>query len=1058
MFGKEKSDSQLSKFELERALLSSNTVLWKYQFKTQSFCFQPGIGHLIGRPDLASELSQDELIELLHSDQKKEFKKFLKEQSLSGAQYIEHEFIFEAVNSPLLNLQWSGHVSLDESLRPILISGSVSLKTPVLEERKERHQYETALNNHSDCILFLDKKFNISFANIACLKFMKQEEQEILNHSMHELFMADDFDRILYPHIFQTLSGKAASFDHWISFASGEKSYIRFYCSPYLDNQAKVQGIITHFRDITYEKKIEDDLRVSKEELQWIADYAFDWELWCDPQGNILWSNRAIKLLTGMSVDQCLEKGGFPDALACKADLPALARVFSNDLNNQRERNGYAFRYIDLQERVYWGEGSWMPMFNRNQEFVGMRINVRDITERKKAEAHLKVQHDLGMALAAVSDLRQALRILIEHSLKLDGIDSGGIYLLDDQNTKLELIYHMGISDQFADTHGVYPIDNLYARKLMVGIPLFLSASQQTHDLLTPSWMTRESILAHAAIPIMHEGKFIASLNISSYSLYQIPERLRHTLESIAAQAGSIISRIKSQTALKESYKNFRRLFDTVSDFVLIFDFNGKILFFNEAVQQALKYTTEQLLKMSIFDIHQESDGSSIKTVIDNMISESSVLCTFPLKDKQGDTISVESKVIGGHWYQKDVMYCFSRDMTERVENEKRHRQLQEQFLQIQKLDSLCTMAGGIAHDFNNLLMGILGNTELSLLKINKDHPCVENLYEIEMASKRAAELSKKMLAFAGNGLMEMNEVNLSECIIDMQSEIEKLAPEHIRISYNLGSNLPDIHVDRSQIQQVVFSLVQNAVESIDSDSGEIQISTYLLKATPEYLEQTYINDGLSGGHYVYLDVRDNGTGMDGQTLDRIFDPFFSTKFTGRGLGLPAVLGIVRSHRGAIKVDSVLEKGTSVLMLIPAFLSPLQKKNKVSRVFQPSSRKYRILVVDDEEMLLTLTSKMLRACGYDVITASSGYEAIDIFSSSSTDIHCVLLDLSMPDMNGIEAMDAIHNINPKIPIILCTGYDRSSIASKFSHKAISGILQKPFQLVNLKLILEQCLS
>ena len=246
-------------------------------------------------------------------------------------------------------------------------------------------------------------------------------------------------------------------------------------------------------------------------------------------------------------------------------------------------------------------------------------------------------------------------------------------------------------------------------------------------------------------------------------------------------------------------------------------------------------------------------------------------------------------------------------------ERERLHAQLQH----AQKLESLGVLAGGIAHDFNNLLMSVLGNAEMALWDLAPESPARADLQAISAAAKRAADLAKQMLAYSGKGKFVIEPLNLSKLVADMAHLLEVSISKKVTLKYNFPESLPLVDGDATQIRQIVMNLIINASEAVGEKSGVINVTTGVMEADHAYLSETYLDEGLEEGYYIYLEVADTGHGMDRETVEKIFDPFFTTKFTGRGLGLAAVLGIVRGHRGALKVYSQPKHGTTFKVLFP---------------------------------------------------------------------------------------------------------------------------------------------
>ncbi len=389
-------------------------------------------------------------------------------------------------------------------------------------------------------------------------------------------------------------------------------------------------------------------------------------------------------------------------------------------------------------------------------------------------------------------------------------------------------------------------------------------------------------------------------------------------------------------------------------------------------------------------------------------------------------------------------------DIDERKQAEVDRLEMERRLLHAQKLESLGVLAGGIAHDFNNLLMAILGYADLALLEVSPVSPARPSLEEIINASHRAADLCRQMLAYSGRGKFVIERLQMGEVVQEMMHMLKTCISKKVLLNLNLAKDVPPIEGDPAQIRQVLMNLVINASEAIGERSGVVTISTGARYCDAEYLRETLLDDSLPVGLYVSLEVSDTGCGMDRETQARIFEPFFTTKFTGRGLGMSAVLGIVRGHKGSLKVYSEAGKGTTFHLLFPA---SVEAEEPSTRAVGPSTEwrgSGTILLVDDEETILGVARLMLEKLGFSVITAGDGREAIEIYRMRGHEIAVVLLDLTMPHMNGEEAFRELRRIDPAVRVILSSGYSEHEIAARFSGKGLAAFIQKPYQIARLR--------
>lgn len=401
-----------------------------------------------------------------------------------------------------------------------------------------------------------------------------------------------------------------------------------------------------------------------------------------------------------------------------------------------------------------------------------------------------------------------------------------------------------------------------------------------------------------------------------------------------------------------------------------------------------------------------------------------------------------------------DLAQALQQRSEENISLQEDRLKIERQMLQAQKLESLGVMAGGIAHDFNNLLQSILGNVELALMKLPPESQSKKYIDNAISSARNAAHLTNLMLTYVGKGFITKKELDLNELVRVNAEMLRTAASSSVTFELCLSPELPVIMADEAHIQQVVMNLTINAAESIEKQPGVIRLSTGVQDCDQEMLAQSLVDDKPAPGSYVFLEVRDNGCGMDDDTLKRLFDPFFTTKFTGRGLGMSAVMGIMRTHSGALCVESEPGKGTTfrVLFPIPESARPaeLQEADRPSLPETCTVLKGPlsgvVLVVDDERSVLNVCSKMVTLCGFTAITACDGVDAVEKFREKSDEIVAVLMDLTMPNMDGITAMSEILVIRPDARVILSSGFNEEELSERITGQVPAGFIRKPYSM------------
>lgn len=393
---------------------------------------------------------------------------------------------------------------------------------------------------------------------------------------------------------------------------------------------------------------------------------------------------------------------------------------------------------------------------------------------------------------------------------------------------------------------------------------------------------------------------------------------------------------------------------------------------------------------------------------------------------------------------------ALANDMTEALrKSEDEKLALQAQMLNAQKLESLGVLAGGIAHDFNNLLTSIMGNTEMALNEIPESSPAREYVEKAAEGVQRASELTKQMLAYSGKGRFVIENIDLSDLVENTAELLRISIRQNVALALNMARNLPQVEADATQIRQVVMNLIINASDAIGDNQGIIRVSTGVMECDRAFLNDADIGKELPEGTYVYMEVSDNGCGMDDETKARIFEPFFTTKFTGRGLGLAAVLGIVRGHKGALKVYSKAGEGTTFKVLFPKSERWIEPKPAEEKKVEGWEGRGTILLVDDEEEVASVTRMMLEGIGFSVLTAKDGLEGVEMFRNHADDIDAVLMDMTMPNMNGEEAFREMKKIRSGVRVILTSGYNEEEISGRFYGAGFAGFLQKPYGFADL---------
>ncbi len=491
---------------------------------------------------------------------------------------------------------------------------------------------------------------------------------------------------------------------------------------------------------------------------------------------------------------------------------------------------------------------------------------------------------------------------------------------------------------------------------------------------------------------------------------------------------------------------------ESSEDAIISKDLNGIVQTWNAGAERIYGYTAEEMIGKPISVLLPADRQNEERDILDRIRQGDRVKhfeTTRIRKDGRPIYVSLMISPLRGQDGSILGASHVARDITER-------KQFEEQLRQAQRLESLGVLAGGIAHDFNNLLTGILGNASIAAEVLPRGTVAQAMLRDVMAAAQRLSDLTRQLLAYSGKGSFEFGPVDVSSVVREIRALIQASIPKEVQIRLHLGENLPSVHGDASQIQQVIMNLIINGAEAIPSgEVGSVTVTTAFQMVDEQYVS-VFAPGGLRPGRYVSLEVHDTGKGMNEETLARIFDPFFTTKLKGRGLGLAAVLGIIRSHHGGIKVYSKPGQGSTFKVLLPAM--PDSEGERPVLLNEQWRGKGTLLVIDDEEMVRRVAKTALELYGYHVLLAENGEQGLAIYRQRADEIRAVILDFQMPHMGGEETFRHLRMIRPDVRVSLSSGYSDSEALARFSGKDLAGFIKKPYTAAQLAQIVQKCLS
>jgi len=535
-------------------------------------------------------------------------------------------------------------------------------------------------------------------------------------------------------------------------------------------------------------------------------------------------------------------------------------------------------------------------------------------------------------------------------------------------------------------------------------------------------------------------------------------------VQSVVSVAVDVTDREAAERSRRESEQRFRDLVESMADWYWEMDAEGSLLESSPRGFESLGLAPGEHLGHTPLDFAAPDDAPRQREFVGGLMREPRPFSDFEgwylHADGRRVCLAVSGVPVYGDGGRLRGYRGVARDVTARKQAERERLRMEAEVQQARRIESLGVLAGGIAHDFNNLLTAILGNTELALAELPAAAALRPLLEQVQAAGTHAAELTRQMLSYTGRGHTAPERIDLSASAREMGQLLASSVPKKVTLEFDLAEDLPEVEADPAQVRQVVMNLVLNAAEACDPAGGRVTVRTAAAgEAAPHPPDLCF--GGLDAGRPgIVLEVADTGSGMRPETLARIFDPFFTTKFTGRGLGLAAVQGIILRQSGAIAVWSRPGAGSTFRVTFPAAsaAAPLPGDARARDPASPWRGSGRVLLVDDEEPVRRLAERMLRALGFEVVCAADGREALEAFEAPGTPIRAVLLDLTMPRMDGREACRELHRRRPQLPVVLSSGYDVHEGADHAAGLPFSGYLQKPYRLADLARVLRAALG
>ncbi|MCX6133311.1 MAG: PAS domain S-box protein [Ignavibacteriales bacterium] len=749
--------------------------------------------------------------------------------------------------------------------------------------------------------------------------------------------------------------------------------------------------------EIAHRRTAEDILREREKQFRLLAEHSTDMISRHDLEGRYLYVSPSSRTLLGWEPEEVVGRSAYDFV------HPDDKQIVEDHHRRQLETKAsspFLFRVVRKDGSWIWFESSSQLVADGGMgEAMEIHVASRDVTQRYLAEIALR-------------ESEQRLRTVVAHMpVVLFSVNQQGMFTLSEGRGLSALGLKPGevVGKSVYDVYREFPEALDQIRRALAG----------------------EAVAGVVSIgPIVFETHYTHLHNSSGEIVGAI------------GVAMDVTARRRAEEALQESEKMYKSLIEQSSDPVYMLQ-NDRLMFVNRAWEELFGYSSAEALSegFSLLSIVAPESRIVVEERLRRYHSGETAPSRYELRGmrRDGSYVDLDVSVAYLEWKGRPAIQGMYRDITER-------KRAEEAIRHSQKTESLGVLAGGIAHDFNNLLQAMLGQTSLAMSRIPKDSPAFGNVSKAEHAAHRAAELTRQLLAYSGKGKFDVRPLDLNVLLKENLRFLELAIPKGLTLHEDLAMDLPLIDADAGQLQQVVMNLIINASEAVGDRSGKIFLRTSVETIIPRAVDQwTRATGALTPGEFVLLEVSDDGVGMAAETLRKIFDPFFTTKVTGRGLGLSAVIGIVKGHHGGLRVESEAGRGTSFKIIFP--VSADQRPVPVSGSERAALQRYKgcVLLIDDEEPVRDVVKDMLEDAGIKTLLAANGEEGLRSYESQPGEIDLVLLDLSMPGIGGKQTFRLLKGVNPDVKVILSSGYSETEVSDDLRELGLTGFIQKPYR-------------
>ena len=900
--------------------------------------------------------------------------------------------------------------------------------------RNDSKRYRNILDSIQESYYEVDLKGNLLFFNDAVVRELGYNEEDLRGLNFQNLVDEANAQKIynIFHQVF--LTGQTVkSFDWEILKKNREKLDAEASVALLRDANGKPIGFHGVVRDISQRTQAKKDLIQSEAKYRTILKNMEEYYLETDLRGNFIFFNDTLCRMLGYTREELQN-------INYRKIIPNEQNRYIFSVSNEVYRTGETKNIIHHTVLTKDGslrhiERSIVLMRSATGEPIGFSGVGRDVTKRLEAERIIqKNERHLRLITDNISDIIWTMDFNLQFTYLSPSI-------LHITGFTPEQVMKMPLTS-------LLPPDTNTMLKQMLDEELNAERSKEARG----ETIDQNKTVTFELQIMRKTGEYFWVENRISFNRDENGEPFE-----ILGVTRDISERKRAEEALRDSEKRYRMIVENMSDSIATLDLNLQYTYQSPSIQRVTGYSLEELKNLSA----RERLTPESRVMVEKVLAEALDYDSQKRPRRFGtQTLEVEAyhKNGGTVWLEITATFTrdengevtgiliISKDISERRKTAQEKDKLEKQLVQAQKMETIGRLAGGIAHDFNNMLSVILGYADLAKLRLSENHPVLNDIAEIKKAAIRSRNITTQLLAFSRKQIISPKVIDLNEMITHTNKALVSLIGEDVHLTCHLDENLRMIRIDPSQIEQVLMNLAVNARDAMPG-GGRLTIATTNMRADDFYCGKY---EGFTPGDYVCLSVSDNGTGMDKDILQNIFEPFFTNKETGKGtgLGLATVYGIVKQNNGVINVYSEPAHGTTFNIYLPA--TTMEKNIQVEQVKEPVlTGKGSILLVEDDPMVLKITEGMLEYLGYDVIVANTPMEAIVICENPAISIDLVISDVVMPVMSGKELRNKLAGIRPGIKVLFMSGYPANIIAHHGVLEEGVQFIEKPFTLESL---------